>query len=131
MVALCEAIGLLKQVPESIALLSVGTTLTSSTVGQQTRQKGGMLKWGWAISSNLFMHLQAITVHRQAGQILRHGHYTRVDPGLYNQHIPMDDPKRARDLIPFGEQAARHYLQVVENIFLGAMVDKFVPVYSI
>ena len=131
MVALCEAIGYLRQDPKNIALLSIGTAITGVNVGQRTTKQGGMIRWGWTISSKLFMHMQAITAHRQAGQLLRDGQYIRVNPSLQNIPIPMDDPNKALDLIPFGEQAARHYLKNMEDLFFSTAAKKFQPVYSI
>jgi patatin-like phospholipase/acyl hydrolase len=131
MVAVTEAIGLLQQSPENIALLSIGTSLSKVSIGQRTSEVGGLLKWGWAISKYLFMHVQAITAHKQAYHILERGHYVRIDPSTCDLKIAMDDPKKARAFIPFGEQAARHCRAAVEDIFLSCRTEPFVPVYTL
>lgn len=130
MVGITEAIGMLRQCPKDIAMLSIGTTLTNVSVGQATTEAGGLIAWGWAISKHLFMHLQAITAHKQAYHILEGGCYVRIDPSTCDTKIPMDDSKKARILIPFGEQAARHCRPMVEDTFFAARAEPFEPLFS-
>lgn len=111
-------------------MLSIGTTLTNVSVGQATTETGGLIAWGWAISKHLFMHLQAITAHKQAYHILEGGCYVRIDPSTCDTKIPMDDSKKARILIPFGEQAARHCRPMVEDTFFAARAEPFEPLFS-
>jgi patatin-like phospholipase/acyl hydrolase len=131
MVGITEAIGLLKLSPENVAMLSIGTTLTNVSIGQATTRHGGLIAWGLAISKHLFMHLQAITAHKQAFHILERGCYVRIDPSTCDANIPMDSPQKARILIPFGEQAARHCRPSVEDNFFDRPVEPFEPLYAL
>lgn len=130
MVALTEAIGMLQQAPENIAMLSIGTALSRVSIGQRTREAGGLVRWGWAVSTKLFMHLQAIVAHNQASQILERGYYLRIDPSTFPGTIPMDHPKKAIDLISFGEQAARNNRSSLEQMFFDEPAEPFIPEYS-
>lgn len=131
MVGVSEAIGYLRENPENIAMLSIGTDNASASVGEKTAYQGGIIRWAWIISSRLFVQMQALTAHRQAGLLLRHGRYIRINPKLSETRIPLDDTKKARNLIPFGEQDARHHMKTIEEVFFSAIAKKFIPVYSI
>jgi patatin-like phospholipase/acyl hydrolase len=131
MVAVTEAIGLLGREPADIALLSIGTSLTKVSIPEKTAEAGGLLSWGSAIPTQLFMHLQTLIAHKQATHILERGLYVRIDPSTCDIQVPMDDLRRASVLIPIGEQAARHCRPKIEDSFFYFKRDDFVPLYRL
>jgi len=129
MVAVTEAMGLLRIPPENVALLSIGTTLSRSPViASATGQRGGILRWARP-SASLFMHLQTVVAHHQAGHMLEQGRYVRIDPATTHLNIGLDDCRDIGRLVSFGEQAARHAYPSLTPSFFGGKRDPFVPIY--
>jgi len=129
-VAITEAIGILEQKIEDIALLSIGQTNSSISINKSTRKSGGIIQWLYAASPNLFMHLQLLVAHKQASHLLAKGIYYRIDPGTFPSSIPLDHPGKALDLIPYGEQAARFFFPRLEKSFFSSYVRTFEPLYK-
>jgi hypothetical protein len=129
MVGLTEALGPLNQQPENIALLSVGTSVSDVSVNPHTRQKGGAIRWSMTIARDLFMHIQAVVADHQVFHILERGCYVRIDANRANVTIPLDDTLKAQELIPFGEQAARHAYPKLASQFFDLKATRFVPYY--
>jgi hypothetical protein len=75
------------------------------------------------------MRLQSLAAINQARLLLSPPAVTRIEPPLFAPPIRMDDWRRAvQELLPAAENALSAHGPQIAATFLGAPVDKFVPV---
>lgn len=126
MIALSEALGYLRQKPDGVSILSIGTTqnIVTSNIFQK---QGGILSWGKK-AIEFMMYGQSISANNQAFHILGKDRFSRVDP-IVKKNYSLD--KIYTELIGIGESEGRKKINEIDEKFLHHKALPFEPCYKI
>ena len=126
MVALTEAVAVLKVPLDSISMLSIGTTVAPVSVGRTRRTSGGRLLWA-STAPALLLHGQSLAASNQTELILGRERFLRINPVVQPGRYGLDDVRAAEELVGVGQSVARIEGEQIEQRFLTAPAEAFVP----
>ena len=126
MVALTEAVAVLKVPLDSISMLSIGTTVAPVSVGRTRRTSGGRLLWA-STAPALLLHGQSLAASNQTELILGRERFLRINPVVQPGRYGLDDVRAAEELVGVGQSVARIEGEQIEQRFLTTPAEAFVP----
>jgi patatin-like phospholipase/acyl hydrolase len=131
-VAVNEAIGILGCEPQSVEVLSIGTTSEPFHVPEEKNAAG---KLGWLKDGTI---VRLVSAAQDAGALglarTITGHeerLLRIDPKTTRGRFNLDDSTSIEELRALGAQAARHAEPEVRRRFLDAQAPAFHPYHSL
>ena len=124
-VGVIEAIGVLRQPPEAIELLSIGTTSEPFSISKRRRQRGGLLLWNTGLI-DLLQQAQVAAALAQA-QALTGRKVLRVDVLTHPHRFRLDDARHVDELRALGIGEARQWAEEISRRFLDVPTVPFVP----
>ncbi len=129
MVALTEAVGILKIPVDSIAMLSIGTTESPVRINEMVRRRGGRLLWAVS-AAELFLRGQTLAATNECDLILGE-RFVRVNPVVQPHLYGMDTLHMGNELAALGESEARQRVDAVNSIFLDSEAAPFEPLHKL
>ncbi len=129
MVGVTEAIGVLKQSPQDIRVLSVGT-LDEIRALSRSSVWGGKALWAKPAIDSM-MAGQATAAHGQATLLLGSENVLRISPSVPAGHYQMDDSSCMHELVGIASGEAEHRSPEFERLFLSHEAQPFSPVYEV
>lgn len=130
MVALTDALALLKIRADDIVMLSIGTTDAPLSVGRLKRTKAGKLLWA-STAVDLLMHGQSLAATKQVSLILGGDRFLRINPIVNRGRYAIDNLAMAQELVGYGESEARKMGSQIEDMFLQERAEPFVPFHKL
>jgi patatin-like phospholipase/acyl hydrolase len=128
LVALLEAIHVLKQEPSSIEVLSIGTTEAPFDIAG-ARRLGGIMSWSRRIVQ-LLMEAQVDAAMAQA-QIVTGKRVLRIDAMTRPGRFRLDDVRQIEQLRGLGTYHAQLLYEEVATRFLDTPAPKFSPEHTV
>jgi patatin-like phospholipase/acyl hydrolase len=129
MVGVTEAIGVLKQSPKEIRVMSVGTLDEIRTLSRRNVW-GGKILWAKPAIDSM-MTGQAIAAHGQASLLIGSENILRINPPVPAGYYQMDDASCMRELVGIACGEAEHRSPDFERLFLSHKAQPFSPVYEV
>jgi hypothetical protein len=128
MVGLLEAIFVLNVQPESVHILSIGTTDTPFDVARR-RRVGGLLSWRSTLVS-LLLQAQVDAAMAQALLVTKR-RTIRINATTRDGRFRLDDARQIAELSGLGAYHAKETFQDVADRFFGAVVEPFEPYHRL
>jgi patatin-like phospholipase/acyl hydrolase len=128
LVALLEAIYVLRQTPSDIEVLSIGTTDVPFDVAGR-RRAGGLLTWSRSIVQ-LLMQAQVDAALAQA-QIITGKRVVRIDAITRPGRFRLDDTRVISELKGLGTYHAKQRYDEIATHFLESPAEKFEPCHKL
>lgn len=128
MVGLLEATCILDRRIGDIEMLSIGTTTEPFDINHK-RRHGGLLAWNKGLMT-LLMQAQTEASLGQA-RLMTNGRLLRIDTVAMPGRFSLDNASKINDLRALGEQAARQHERAVNELFLFAPAEQFVPFHKV
>ncbi|KAB2964947.1 MAG: patatin-like phospholipase family protein [Thermoanaerobaculia bacterium] len=126
MVAVAEAVATLGAKPDSIRVLSIGTS-REVRASRPRLDGGGIVAWGRGNAAvDLIIHAQSVAADNQAGLLLGRDRVVRVDPAVAEGEFSLDGSRRAPELIAM----ASHYSRALGETFQRQLADHFAPAFE-
>ena len=127
MLGVLEAICILKQIPQVLDLLSVGTT-TEPFYVTKCRRMGGILQWHKGIV-DLLLQAQSDSILGQV-KIMTGKVPLRIDVSVTPGRFSLNDARTIADLVALGNREARIHCAEFADRFLVEPAEPFIPVFT-
>ena len=127
MLGVLEATCILKERPEDIDLLSIGTT-TEPFYVTKPRRMGGALQWHKGIV-DLLLQAQSDSILGQVG-IMTGKAPLRIDVSVAPGRFSLNDARTIADLVALGNREARIHCAEFADRFLVEPAEPFIPVFT-
>ena len=127
MLGVLEAICILKQIPQVLDLLSVGTT-TEPFYVTKCRRMGGILQWHKGIV-DLLLQAQSDSILGQV-KIMTGKVPLRIDVSVTPGRFALNDARTIADLVALGNREARIHCAEFADRFLVEPAEPFIPVFT-
>ncbi len=127
MVALTEAIGILRIPPENIRILSIGTFEEISSPPQRL-MRGGWLQWGKHATETILAGQNA-GASKQAALIVGKENMLRVSPNVPKGLFTLDGFSPGK-LLAKASHNSRHEMPRIHNMFLDHRAPDFTPFHT-
>ena len=127
MLGVLEAICILKERPENVDLLSIGTTTEPFYVTKR-RRIGGIFQWHKGIV-DLLLQAQSDSVLGQV-KIMTGNVPVRIDVSVTPGRFSLDDAGAISELVALGTREARVHWKEIAGRFLIEPTESFIPVLN-
>ena len=126
MLGVLEAVCILKERPENVDLLSIGTTTEPFYVTKR-RRIGGIFQWNKGIV-DLLLRAQSDLVIGQV-TIMTGKAPVRIDVSVTPGRFSLDDAGAISELVALGTREARVHCKEISGRFLTQPAEPFVPAF--
>ena len=127
MLGVLEAVCILEERPESVDLLSIGTTTEPFYVTKR-RRIGGIFQWYKGIV-DLLLRAQSDSVLGQV-TIMTGKAPVRIDVSVTPGRFSLDDAGAISELVALGTREARVHCKEITNRFLTKPTEPFIPAFN-